>query len=214
MDLEGVHYIDISPEINEKLAVFKGDVPFKRNKSYDFEKGHHMTLSSIEATLHLGAHADGPVHYDKNGEGIGERSLDYYMGPCQVIDLSRVAGPGVKIISDDLRKFSFETTRVLVKTGSYNHQRWSDDFSYFSEGAIKFLVDKGVKLIGIDTPSIDKADSRNLAAHHLVAQNNMAVLEGLELTYVDEGKYQLIALPLKLTGADASPVRAVLIPFN
>lgn len=212
MDLEGVNYIDISPEISSALSVFPGDVKFRRNIAYDMVKGDHMTLSSIESTLHIGAHADGPCHYQKGGEGIGERSLDYYMGSCQVIDVSRLVRRGGTVLADDFKKFNIETSRILIKTDSCRHDTWSSDFVSLSTGLMKYLVKSGVKLVGIDTPSIDAVDSRDLDCHQLVAENNMAILEGLDLAYVDEGKYQLIALPLKIKNGDASPVRAVLLP--
>jgi len=214
MDLEGVDYIDISPEVSEALSVFPGDVKYKRHTSYNVDKGDHMTLSSIESTLHIGAHADGPVHYRKGGEGIGERSLDYYMGPCQVIDLSAVLVKGSKVVGEDFKDFSFETSRVLIKTNTYDHNKWTDDFASLSKTALKVLIERGVKLVGIDTPSIDKSDSKDLESHNIVADNNMAILEGLDLRDVSQGKYQLIALPLKIKNGDASPVRAVLIPYG
>lgn len=213
-DLEGVNYIDISPEISPSSAVYPGDVKFSRNVSHDVESGDHMTLSSMETTLHIGAHTDGPCHYQKSGEGIGVRSLDYYMGPCQVIDLSRVVIRGGKVVSEDFTKFSIETSRVLIKTDSFDHNRWSDDFVSISNPALKYLAQNGVKLVGIDTPSIDAADSKDLEGHHTIAENNMAILEGIDLSQVQEGKYQLIALPLKIKNGDASPVRAVLIPHS
>ncbi len=213
-DLEGVNYIDISPEINEQIAVYPGDKEFRRNVSYDMSNGDHLTLSSIESTLHLGAHTDGPNHYDKSGEGIDKRSLDYYMGPCQVIDVSKMVGPGGMIVSDDIYNFQIETSRILFKTDSFNPHQWSDNFVYLSPKLIQNLIEQGVKLVGIDTPSIDKSDSKNLEAHEIVSKNNMAILEGIDLRDVEEGKYQLIALPLKIKDGDASPVRAILIPHE
>ena len=212
MDLEGIHYIDITPEIHPGIGVFPGDVPFHREVSYDVENGDHMTLSHIKTTLHLGAHTDAPNHYMKGGEGISERPLDYYMGPCQVIDVSSIASPGGLIVSQDLNRIKIETTRVLFKTMSFNHNSWNNDFCALSEGLVKELVNQGVKLVGIDTPSIDLVDSKELKAHSVVAENNMGILEGVDLSYADEGRYQLISLPLKIKGADASPVRAVLLP--
>lgn len=212
MDLEGIHYIDISPEISSSLSVFPGDRKFQRDVSYDMMKGDHMTLSSIETTLHIGAHTDGPCHYQKGGEGIGERSLDYYMGPCQVIDLSRVVVKGGKVVSEDFNNFSIETSRILIKTDSHNHNAWDSNFVSLSTSLIKYLIKSGVKLVGIDTPSIDAADAKDLECHALIAENNMAILEGIDLSYVDQGKYQLLALPLKIKNGDASPVRAVLLP--
>lgn len=214
MDLEGIRYIDISPEVSSSLSVFPGDRKFSREIAYDMNQGDHMTLSSIETTLHIGAHADGPCHYQKGGEGIGQRSLDYYMGPCQVIDLSRVVRRGGKVISEDFTNFPIETSRILIKTDTHNHNAWSSDFVTLSETLIKYLIKNGVKLVGIDTPSIDAADSKNLECHKLIADNNMAILEGLDLAYVDQGKYQLVALPLKIKNGDASPVRAILLPHD
>ncbi len=214
MDLEGIAYIDISPEISSDMSVFPGDRKFSRDVAYDMEKGDHMTLSSIETTLHIGAHADGPCHYKKGGEGIGQRSLDYYMGPCQVIDLSKIVRRGGTVVSDDFKNFPIETSRILIKTDTHNHNAWSSDFVTLSKTLMKFLVKSGVKLVGIDTPSIDAADSKDLECHQIIAENNMAILEGLDLAYVDQGKYQLVALPLKIKNGDASPVRAVLLPYN
>ncbi len=214
MDLESVKYIDISPEISSELSVFPGDKKFKRDVAYDMQKGDHMTLSSMETTLHIGAHADGPCHYQKDGEGIGQRSLDYYMGSCQVIDLSRAVRHGGVVIVEDFNNFLIETTRILIKTNTYNHNVWSSDFVTLSKILLKFLAKNGVKLVGIDTPSIDSADSKDLDCHQFIADKNMAILEGLDLACVEQGKYQLIALPLKIKNADASPVRAVLLPYN
>ncbi len=214
MDLEGVSYIDISPEISSALSVFPGDVKFRRNIASDMVKGSPVTLSSIETTLHIGAHADGPCHYQKGGEGIGERSLDYYMGSCQVIDVSNLVRRGGTVVSEDFKNFKIETSRILIKTDSHLHNTWSADFVSLSASLMKHLIKSGVKLVGIDTPSIDAADSRELECHQLIAENNMAILEGLDLSYANEGKYQLIALPLKIKNGDASPVRAVLLPHD
>ena len=212
MDLEGIQHIDITPEIHQGIGVYPGDVPFQRELSYSTDNGDHMTLSSIKTTLHLGAHTDAPNHYVKGGEGISERPLDYYIGPCQVIDVSSVASPSGLIVSQDLNRIEIETTRILFKTMSFNHNSWNNDFCALSEGLIKELVKQGVKLVGIDTPSIDLIDSKDLKAHNVVAKNNMGILEGIDLTYADEGRYQLVALPLKIKDADASPVRAILLP--
>jgi len=213
MDLEGIDYIDISPEIHPGTGVYPGDVPFQRDVSFDVSQGDHMTLSSIKTTLHIGAHTDAPNHYSKSDEGISVRPLSYYMGPCQVIDMSRVASPGGLIVSQDLLNVSIETSRVLFKTQSFNHNSWNNDFCGLSEGLVKELANQGVRLVGIDTPSLDPVDSKDLKAHTVIAENNMGILEGIDLTLVDEGKYQLLALPLKIKDADASPVRAVLLPY-
>ena len=101
--------------------------------------------------------------------------------------------------------------RILFRTGTFpDHRRWNNDFASLSPELVDDLYHHGVRLIGIDTPSVDPFDSKALEAHHAFARNDMAILEGLVLAGIEEGEYELIALPLRIKGADASPVRAVL----
>ena len=203
--------IDISPPISPDLAVWPGDVSFSREIALNMKSGDNLTLSSIRTTVHLGAHTDAPNHYLKDGEDIASRSLDLYFGLCQVIfvDVER----GSRISEDDFKDV-IKAERVLVGTGTYpNPHQFNEDFASFSPGAISYLYDCGVRLIGIDTPSIDLCDDQELLSHRAVAERDMGVLEGVVLEGVRAGLYQLIALPLKIVGADASPVRAVLCPL-
>lgn len=201
-------YYDISPPISESLGVFPGDVPFRRSVSLDLGKGDHLTLSSIQTTLHLGAHADAPSHYNPMGDGIGEQSLAPYFGACQVLSTSTPRGSRVAVehLLDEIR-----APRVLLKTCSFpNPDLWNSDFSSLSPELIDYLWARDVKMIGIDTPSIDPEDSKELEAHKRVAHHGLSILEGVVLEKVPNGIYTLVALPLKLMGADASPVRALL----
>lgn len=201
--------IDISPVISPRLAVWPGDVAFRRDVAYDTDQGDHMTLSAIHGTVHLGAHVDAPNHYAPKAPGIGERSLDYYFGPCQVITVD--VGRGKRIKPEDLTA-TITAPRILFRTGSFpDPESWNSDFSALSAALVQHLAKLGVKLVGIDTPSIDLQDDKLLEAHQAVAANDMAILEGIVLTEVKDGFYTLCALPLKLEGADASPVRAVLL---
>ncbi len=200
---------DISPAISEKIAVFPGDTPFSRNVALAFPKDH-LTLSSVNTTLHLGAHADAEVHYLPGGKGIEARDLSVYLGDCQVIRVH--LDPGARILPAHLNGITVESTRVLFRTDSFSDpNRWTDFFNALSPELIDFLAARKVKLVGIDTPSIDPADSKALESHNAVARHKLAVLEGLVLTNVNPGRYTLIALPLPIEGADASPVRAVLL---
>jgi len=202
-----VKIIDISPEISEKIAVWPGDTPYKREVLMDVNKGDSFGLSKITSTLHLGAHTDAPNHYS-TGEGISERSLNYYFGPCQVVSAS--VSRGERIVMDHLPEI--KAPRVLFKTRSFpDHNNWNNDFCSLSPELIDFLAEKNILLVGIDTPSIDPFESKKLEAHFMVKKHNMAILEGVVLNDVKEDIYTLSALPLKLKGADASPVRAVLI---
>jgi arylformamidase len=202
-------YIDISPEVSERSAVFPGDAPYRRKVALDFSKGDHLGLSSIETTVHVGAHADAPSHYDAKGQGIGARRLDYYLGSCQVIGVEAAAG--ARLTPQDVAT-AVEAPRVLFKTGSWpDPDRWTTSFNSLSPELIFWLADRGVVLVGIDTPSIDPHDSKALESHKAVFSRDMAVLEGLTLQDAAAGLYELVALPLRLKDADASPVRAVLI---
>jgi len=177
----------------------------------DFASGSgNLLLSSIRTTVHLGAHTDAPNHYDPNGVSIDERSLAYYLGPCQVISVSMPRGERIR--TKDLGDKAVAASRVLFKTGSFpNPDQWNNDFNSLSVELIDRLASQQVVLVGIDTPSIDPADDKILESHKAVARHDLAILEGIVLTDVPDGFYTLVALPLRLRGADASPVRAILI---
>lgn len=200
--------IDISPNINSNTAVFPDDQKFKRSISHSFYKGHNFELSSLTTTPHIGAHADAPSHYSSEGESIERRSLDRYYGRCQVFHIKGLR-PFDRVQVENIDSNHFEE-RVLIRTDSYDHQKWSEEFNSLSPELINYLHQKGVVLVGIDTPSIDPANSKNLESHQEVSRNDMSILEGLDLRDVKSGIYKLIAFPLKLDGVDASPVRAVL----
>ena len=105
-----------------------------------------------------------------------------------------------------------QAPRILFRTGTYpNPNQFNPDFASLSPSLIEWLAQEGVRLVGIDTPSIDPAESKDLPSHAMVAAHNLAILEGIVLDHVEDGVYTLIALPLSLMGADASPVRAVLL---
>lgn len=206
--------IDISPTVSARTGVFPGDVSFKRDVSLDFEKGHNLRLSSITTTLHIGAHADSPGHYRKDGEGIATRNLSNYLGLCLVVKAKVPRGERVRKehLTPAPPHFTGWPERILVATGTFpDPEKWNSDFASFSPELIEEWAKAGVKLIGIDTPSIDPETSKDLPSHAMVAKYDMCVLEGLVLTDVPEGHYTLIALPLKLENADASPVRAILV---
>ncbi len=202
--------IDISPEITPELAVFPGDTPFSNPIVLDYSSGSHFRLSSLNTTPHLGAHADAPLHYHQRGVGISERDLSYYYGPCQVIEVS--LKPNERILPETLKGKKIVAERVLFKTKSFtDFNRWRDDFNALSPQLIDFLHANKVRLVGIDTPSVDLANDKILETHLKIYEYNFANLEGLVLAHVSEGLYTLAAFPLKIRGGEASPVRAVLI---
>ncbi|RME24093.1 MAG: kynurenine formamidase [Deltaproteobacteria bacterium] len=201
--------IDISPPITPSLAVWPGDVPFRRDCSLRLAEGANLDLSSIHTTVHLGAHADAPAHYAAGAPGIGERPLELYYGPCEVVKVD--VGPGERVLPRHLPA-SVSAPRVLVCTGSFpDPERFNEDFAALSPQLLDHLAAQGVVLVGIDTPSVDLFASRSLPTHQAALRHDMALLEGLVLTHVAPGRYTLVALPLAIVGADASPVRAALV---
>ena len=203
--------LDISPEISEDLAVWPGDQKYKRQVTMDCSQGDNIGLSTVTSTLHLGAHADGPNHYGAGQEGIASCSLHNYLGPAQVISVNKK--PGERILWIDMDTVEIKAPRVLFKTLSFpNPKQWNNDFCSLSAELVDGLAQKGVLLVGIDTPSIDLFDDKKLESHQRILHHKMKILEGLVLQEAEDGLYNLVALPLKIKGGDASPVRAVLLP--
>ena len=184
--------------------------PFEHEETFlrpDEER--YLLLSSIRTTLHLGAHADAPNHYNPQGEDIASRKLNYYLGPCQVIKVE--IPPGERIQPSHIQE-SITATRVLFRTDSFpSPSHFNKDFNSLSKELIDFLAHHKVILVGLDTPSVDPFDDESLQSHRTIDQHNMAILEGVVLSHVNPGLYQLVALPLPLRGGDASPVRAILL---
>ncbi len=199
---------DITPPISPDLKVWPGDTPPSREVLLDMKRGDNLTLSTLHATVHLGAHADAPSHYGRDAPSIEQRSLELYVGPCQVIHLD--VKHGARIEPEDVPAI-IQAQRLLLATGTFpDPRKWNEDFAALSPGLVDHLHEQGVKLIGIDTPSVDLFGSKDLPAHQRFLAHDMAILEGLMLKDVPQGMYELIALPLPLVGFDASPVRAVL----
>ncbi len=210
--------IDISPIVSADLAVYPGDQKFERQVAMDFKKGDHLELSSMLSTLHIGAHADAPSHYHPKGESIESRDLAYYVGPCRVVHATKLAADNL-IREENLRNIILQSEntlppRILVGTKTFsNPNQWHDDFASFAPETLQWLAAKGVRLVGIDTPSVDPAQSKDLPSHQVLYAKNLAVLEGLVLDHVPAGDYFLVAAPLKLKGCEAAPVRAILLKY-
>ncbi len=199
---------DISPSITESIAVFPGDTSPRREVLMDMRRGDALTLSTLRSTVHVGAHADAPSHYGADAPTIEQVELQMYIGPCQVIHVTVSRGA---LLAPDAISADISEPRVLFATGSYpDPGTFNTDFAALSPELVDWLAECGVRLVGVDTPSVDPADSKDLLAHKAFLRNDMYILEGLVLSDVPEGRYELIALPLKLVGFDASPIRAVL----
>jgi arylformamidase len=199
---------DISPPVHAAAPVFPGDAAYAQAWNARIGPGCAVNVATLTLSPHTGAHADAPLHYDDDGAAIGAVALEPYLGRCRVIHaIGR--GPLVEWahIAHGLADLP---PRVLVRTYACQPKVWDPDLAAFAAQTVERLADLGVTLIGIDTASIDPAASKTLDSHQVVRRRNLRVLENLVLDDVPEGDYELIALPLKLIGADASPVRAVL----
>ena len=199
---------DISPPVHARSPVFPGDTPFGLAWTTRIGPGVPVNVSALTLSPHTGAHADAPLHYDDDGAAIGSVSLEPYLGRCRVVHAID-CGPLVQ-----RRHLAHATKalppRVLVRT--YRHSpldRFDAELAAFAPETVEWLAELGVTLIGIDTASIDPAASKTLDSHQMIRRRGLRVLENLLLDDVPEGDFELIALPLKLTEADASPVRAV-----
>ena len=199
---------DISPPITSRLKVWPGDTPPSREVLLDLARGDSVTLSTLHATVHLGAHADAPSHYQASGADLLARPLERYLGRCEVMQVK--AGRNSRVTLDQLPRL-VTAPRLLLSTGTYpDPEQFNQDFAALAPELVDALHGAGVTLIGIDTPSVDLFASKELPAHARCAAHDIAILEGLVLAGVPESHYELIALPLALAGFDASPVRAVL----
>ena len=207
---------DISPPVQPGSPVFPGDAPFELRWGATLSADCPVNVSSLTLSPHTGAHADAPLHYSADGAAVGALDLAPFLGRCRVVHaiacgpliewrhLAHALGDGRADAPDTL------PPRLLVRTYARAPIGWDPQLAGYAPDTLERLADLGVQLVGIDTASIDPADSKALPSHQVIRRRGLRVLENLVLDDVPEGDYELIALPLKLMTADASPVRAVL----
>lgn len=203
---------DVSPPIRPGIPVWPGDTEYRAELSWAISRGDSVNVSAVTSTPHLGAHADAPFHVADGGAGIAELPLAPFLGPCRVVEVP----PAPLILPEHLGGIDLaDPPRLLLKTGSArppggDRSRFPEVFSALSPALARALGEAGTLLVGLDTPSVDPFNSKDLAAHRALVAGGVVNLEGLALDEVPPGLYELIALPLRLVGLDASPVRAVL----
>ena len=201
--------LDISRTIIEGMPVWPGDEKYHQLQTSRISRGDSYNLSGVSMSLHAGTHLDAPLHFLESGADITGVSLDHCLGSARVMDV--VGEP--RITASVLSRLDFgDVCRVLFKTGAPEvpGDAFDPNFVFLADDAADFLAQKELILIGIDSPSIDAFDSNTHHAHKTLLSRGIAVLEGLRLTGVEAGDYELVCLPLKFLGADGSPVRAIL----
>lgn len=203
--------IDITRTLDAETAPWPGDQPFALQWTERIETGGLVNLAWFKMSPHLGTHADAPHHIETTGATALDFNLSHFVGPAWVVDVTPLEGgriPASVLDSIDLAR----APRILLRTGTHpDRKAWSPNFASLSLKLAEHLVRARVQLVGIDTPGVDPAESTDLAVHHALRSGGITWLEGLDLAAAAPGLYDLIALPLKLAGADASPVRAILI---
>ncbi len=206
---------DITLPLSEDLPTWPGDSSLSMTRSSDLAKGDIANVSKLALGVHTGTHIDAPCHFEAEGVGIDQIPLDILIGPCRVLEMTALS-EGQEIDRPRLEQLELGgITRLLFKTRNsrwwmQKDQTFHEDFIALAADGASYLVAQGIKLIGIDYLSIEKFDNPGHPTHHTLLKNNVVILEGLNLSDVPAGDYELIALPLKLKGADGAPTRAVL----
>jgi arylformamidase len=204
-------FIDVTVPLSEEVATFPGDPCFRAERVHSLAGGSPYNVSRLELGTHSGTHVDAPYHFLEDGAKVDELSLDLLIGKVRVVSVAaRGAVEREHLEQLDLR----DDLRLLFKTRNSGQLRqpFQPNFVYLSPDAATFLVQVGIKLVGWDYLSLERYGSSDFATHHTLLGAGVVIIEGLDLSQVDPGEYDMICLPLRLQGADGSPARVVLRP--
>lgn len=205
-------WIDISQPLNNKLAHWPGDTSFHYDTPFTKDKTGSVNIGRITTSTHVGTHVDAPFHYINDGNRIIDLEIERFIGRCKVIDLSHVQTVDELALRE---KVSTPTDRLLIRTSLPNQpDRFPEEVTPITESGAAYMASLGIKLVGVDTPSVDSITSKDLPGHHALHKYDIYILENVMLDEVEEGDYELIALPLPLEEADGSLVRAVIKPIE
>jgi len=202
--------IDVTVPIDSNLATYPGNTPFSLEGIKRLARGDSSNVSTLHLSAHAGTHVDAPRHFFDDGGGVESLALELLCGRTRVVELTtRKAVTAEDLAGFDLR----EDVRLLLKTA--NSRLWGtpdfhQDFIGVSEGAARFLVDRGVKVLGVDYLSVEPYKTPGAPAHHVLLGAGTIVIEGLNLRDVEPGAYEMYCLPLALVGADGAPARVIL----
>jgi len=195
--------------LNSDVAEWPGDTSFQFNLNWTKQQSGSVNVGQITTSTHIGTHIDAPFHFDEEGKKVHELPLENYIVDAIVIDVS-----GQDVISrESLQNVDIAPAKaVLFRTNAWNNRTvFPEEIPAFAVEVVEWMVENDIVLFGVDLPSVDAITSKDLPMHHALGSAGRYILEGLVLNEIAEGTYKLIALPLKIEGADGSPVRAVLI---
>jgi arylformamidase len=199
---------DITIPMHDSLVCWPGDTPFRFTWTWRKGDGATVNVGQLQLSVHTGTHTDAPFHFNDAGATADALDLHALVGPARVISLT----DRVRIRREDLEPFDLsDTPRVLLRTDGWtDHTRFPTSIPVMDQAVPAWLHQKGVILVGIDVPSVDHLDSKDLPNHHAMGAYGITILEGLDLADVPAGRYELVALPMRIVGADGAPVRAIL----
>lgn len=194
--------LDISVPIREGMVIYPGDPDVHLERVESIVEGGAANISKLDFGVHTGTHVDAPLHFIDGAPGADQLPLEALNGPCEVVEVERLDESAVAAVPQGAE-------RVLFKTP--NSELWAQDsfaerFERLNGAAARALVQRGVKLVGVDYLSVGDHD-----AHHALLGEGVVPLEGLDLRGVEPGSYELHCLPLRLVGSDGAPARAILI---
>ena len=201
---------DVTVPLSADLPVFPGDPRFQMEFSHRIADGQAYNVARITMGAHSGTHVDAPYHFLADGNTVDQLPLEILMGNARVVEVTARG----KIERGDLEALDLrDDLRVLIKTrmsGQLRTPEFQEDFVYLTPDAATYLVQAGIKLVGIDYLSVEKFGSLDFAAHHSLLGAGVVIVEGLDLSAVEPGEYDMACLPLRIAGADGSPARVVL----
>ncbi len=204
---------DISRPLFNGLAPWPGDTAFDFALKWKMAEGATVNVGAVTMGVHNGSHADAPFHFQPGTTTIEHMPLDTYLGKAVVIDLTNrfANGRRAEITIDDLAAVTDSAPRLLLKTAVWKDPRvFPEWIPVIAPDVPEWLQAQGVKLLGLDLPSVDPIDAKILVNHHGLTAANVAIVESLDFSEVDPGTYNFAALPLRIVGGDAAPVRAIL----
>ena len=203
---------DISRPLFNGLAPWPGDTAFHFELKWRMAEGATVNVGAVTMGVHNGSHADAPFHFQPGADTIEKMPLEIYLGDAVVVDLTKKfqTDRTRQITIGDLESFA-AAPRILLKTGVWeNPETFPEWIPVIAGDVAEWLGKRNVKLLGLDLPSVDAIDAKALVNHHALAAAGIAIVESLDLSEVEPGTYHFSALPLRISGGDAAPVRAIL----
>jgi arylformamidase len=206
----GMSWIDLSLSVRPGMVHWPGDPEYRIDRIHDFSKGDTMVLSQIALGVHTGTHMDAPLHFHQGGAPIDEIQLDATIGEARVVEIQNPK----TVEPEELETAWIEPgERILLKTTNstlrLSTDEFQEDFVYISSAAAEYLASRRIRAVGIDYLSVGGFHRDGPETHRALLGAGIWIIEGLNLSSLQAGRYELVCLPLKLVGAEGAPARAI-----